>query len=1288
MRFIEHGPDIPDELLLALDEERVMFFCGAGVSQENAKLPSFMGLTKIVLAKIGVLPSEPAYKIFKHINKIKNRAHISGLIPVDRVFSALEKSNLKKREIEAIVAKALIPPKPPPPLKKFSLTAHRILLNLSTTKDKRTRLITTNFDRLFEKTRKRDGAKKLTTWQRPGFPNSSQIKTFEGIVYLHGMVNENDNGSDNGFVLSSASFGEAYLNEGSATRFFKEIISEYTVVFVGYGADDPPVHYLLEALGESGKKPDNIYAFQTRTQKEAAKKITKEKIAEKWQNKYVHAIVYDEEYGGSHRQLWETLRLWALRAKNLVGWQDKIIAMAQKGPEKLLPFQREQVMHLVSTLKGAQRFCASDNPPPATWLCVFDSARRLVVPTTMLQENGDEIKIAPFERYGLAMDPDPKNITPKDYIWDAFEINDQDKLEEQGNFIVQMKGHYALSVGELPKRLEHLGAWLARVSDQHAALWWAVRQVGIHWLVQEKIRGFLCDETNTAPSIGLAWHYLFDSWRPKADDRNALKSGWNLFEEDLNRFGWGMLMVRRYEELTKPQMVLRPGYYKEVIAPKKNDKTDATRLVRLKVLYNKNIYGIKIPDEWLGALTAVWKRNLDTAIRLEKEQGHYFSIRPLIIPTDGQDTSGIRASDNLTNIVFYYKSLLERLLISDSKQAKVESDAWDKEDNNVYARLRIWACQFPELVPNKELGQFFATMSRYFFWNSAHQHDLLFTLKTCWSRMPVPAKRAIEKLLLQGYEKPEGQEEQKYILYRARRVLLRLVWLKENDCVLDIDYDKEMALLQKDDPQFKPEYTKSVDRSTDGRVHRVISKTDPSVLCGLPFSEILDKSEKEINRHDDFSVEHDPFSGLCKVQPVRALAVLRYEAKQGNHRPWAWHKFLDSQKRKNDSVRFRRFIAEVLVGIPDKLIVELIQTLAWWLLSESEKLTPICVPVFEKLIKQIIKVMNKNHANKDAFITIRNGEPLSFNGVLNSNVGIITEALLSNPPIKNVKVGQIFPSNWKDIAEDMLNLPDDLGRHALVIFTFRLGWFYAIDPQWTHDNLLQPLFEGNPDTADAWWAGYLSGIRYLPTPELFKKIKPYLLARASNKDSQIKDDTPAMSQFILSNWSVDGEQRISDKEFHKILLDTGDDFHSRILWNIESFCEQDANPPYWKNKRLRLLEKVWPRDDLVLSPQISERLIKLAFADESAFPRLAKAILPLLGEITQGHMSLPYGEDKNSIIDKHSEAVLAILYKVLSESANQWPYKIEDTLDRIATVDPELKQDPRFKELQRRWAAR
>ena len=44
MRFIEHGPDIPDELLFAQDEGNVVFFCGAGVSRAYADLPDFSRL--------------------------------------------------------------------------------------------------------------------------------------------------------------------------------------------------------------------------------------------------------------------------------------------------------------------------------------------------------------------------------------------------------------------------------------------------------------------------------------------------------------------------------------------------------------------------------------------------------------------------------------------------------------------------------------------------------------------------------------------------------------------------------------------------------------------------------------------------------------------------------------------------------------------------------------------------------------------------------------------------------------------------------------------------------------------------------------------------------------------------------------------------------------------------------------------------------------------------------------------------------------------------------------------
>ena len=94
----------------------------------------------------------------------------------------------------------------------------------------------------------------------------------DGIVYLHGKVTSDYQGAKgDGFVLSSPQFGQAYLSEGWATSFFREIIDRYVVVFVGYAADDPPVHYLLEGLNRQLNERQ-VYAFQAGNADDAASK--------------------------------------------------------------------------------------------------------------------------------------------------------------------------------------------------------------------------------------------------------------------------------------------------------------------------------------------------------------------------------------------------------------------------------------------------------------------------------------------------------------------------------------------------------------------------------------------------------------------------------------------------------------------------------------------------------------------------------------------------------------------------------------------------------------------------------------------------------------------------------------------------------------------------------------------------------------------------------------------------------------------------------------------------------
>jgi hypothetical protein len=56
MQLIANGPDIPERLLDAHEEGRVVFLCGAGVSFP-AELPGFGGLVNRLYSGLGTIPS-------------------------------------------------------------------------------------------------------------------------------------------------------------------------------------------------------------------------------------------------------------------------------------------------------------------------------------------------------------------------------------------------------------------------------------------------------------------------------------------------------------------------------------------------------------------------------------------------------------------------------------------------------------------------------------------------------------------------------------------------------------------------------------------------------------------------------------------------------------------------------------------------------------------------------------------------------------------------------------------------------------------------------------------------------------------------------------------------------------------------------------------------------------------------------------------------------------------------------------------------------------------------------
>jgi len=240
MRFYADGPSIPDELLIARDEGRVVFFCGAGVSKERAGLPLFFKLANDVIKELKANDDEPACKILKEAQDIVRRTGVNGIIPADRIFGLLER-RFDVKIIQTEVAKAL------KPSVTVDLSAHKIMLDLSRTLDGNVRIVTTNFDLLFEAC-----DPSLPQSRPPRLPGPLRDEEFKGVIHLHGHVDQDySKAAGDEFILSSQGFGRAYLAEGWATSFIKSVLDRYIVVFIGYTADDPPVQYFLVKTGRT-----------------------------------------------------------------------------------------------------------------------------------------------------------------------------------------------------------------------------------------------------------------------------------------------------------------------------------------------------------------------------------------------------------------------------------------------------------------------------------------------------------------------------------------------------------------------------------------------------------------------------------------------------------------------------------------------------------------------------------------------------------------------------------------------------------------------------------------------------------------------------------------------------------------------------------------------------------------------------------------------------------------------------------------------------------------------------
>ncbi len=1267
MRFIANGPSIPDDLLIARDAGDVIFFCGAGVSRHRAGLPDFLKLGGDVIELLGAGEKSLARKLFRRIEEIGPMEGVGGLVATDRIFSLLERE-FEQRDVQAAVARAI------KPADDADLSAHRTLVDLSRGRDGTVRLVTTNFEPLFERC-----VPGIACHGPPNLPNPRSA-SFAGIVHLHGRVNDDYSGpADEEFIVSSGDFGRAYLSDGWATRFMQSLLARFQIVFVGYAADDPPVQYLLEALNLRAGNRSRLFAFQAGSNADDAAL---------WEHRGVRAIPFDNSNG--YDPLWESLEAWAERARDVDGWYATLLETASAGPVGLDPHVRGQVAHLVSTREGARRISLAEKPSPASWLLVLDPRQRFdkAGPVDPYGESSE--RIDPYQSLGLDFDTPPQPDEDDDDerlrdrkipegSWDALLPTRSDEDDGHDAGLANFCGQGARTDGPLSARLSHLGIWFQKVAHQPIALWWAAGRGPLHPRIADSIESWLQQDPDRWPDeIRRGWRFLIASWAEPERDPDR---GHYQLSHRVQREGWSEARVRDYADLFRPRLkVDRKFGLRHPLSWTENDYPSP--LLSYDVDYPHPYELLNIPDEQLAYAVGRFRENLDLARSLEREisgDDHVF-----MQTTRADDGAPPIACDafQVTGPIALFQQLMERLVALSREDARKEIARWPAQDHYIFGRLRIWAAASQVTSPT-ESADILLGFPDEVFWGSEQQRDLLYAIRDRWSQFSDDDRTRIEtRLRTTTYpwiKTESGGRPDAEAHYR----LDRLHWLTSQGVAFSFDVEAEMAALRAIAERWSERSGVEAADSNAPVVRTIATVADWHVLENIPVPEILDRA-REAGKADFFEyVERRPFNGLSQEKPARALAALVDGGKKGDVPVSFWSTFLRADGRKADRPRMAGAIAARLVSLQPEALATIAYPVSEWLQDFGDRVYGDLAPILDCLWDPLLAALRLREDNRK-----RQVDSSWANDALNAPVGKLVGVLMREPATKGLDIGQGFPEAWTARLEQLLGLPGDMRRHALVMIGFQTTWLFAIAPDWTAEHLLN-VVDQDGDDGDALWDGILWAAR-APSRNLFDRLKPGLLKRAQ-ASLRRRAETNVIAGFLLVGWGGDPEadppeQLVSSAELREILVESDDDLRGQVLWHIEHWSVDREGR--WRARLVPFLTDVWPNHRSVRTPEMSTRLVDLAMASDDLFPQVVAAIQPRLvpvrGGMLRGFMLKSEAEDHPATV--HPVAMLDLLWAILAEDASLWPYKIEDILAVLSEAE-ETKGDPRLSELRRRRAA-
>lgn len=1239
MQFVSNGPDIPNSLIQAHEDEKVVFFCGAGISCQ-AGLPTFEKLVNEIYDK-------------SRVERTSEEKELS----LDTQLNLLAQK-IPELEIRRALGEALIPNLSLPGAKD----THRALLELGKSKSSGAlRLITTNYDRMFHIVSAED-KKDLKFYSAPLLP-IPKVSSWDGLVFLHGLLPDPPNNSSlNQLIVTSSDFGLAYLTERWASRFLTELFKNYEVCFIGYKLSDPVLRYIVDALASDRRHGENTpptWAFVScEPSKEAEVEAT-------WKAKGINPILYTvpDSDKKDHSALHNTICKWAATYRDGITSKANIVqTYAPIHPSKSTPQDNfaGRMLWAISDPSGwpVKQFSEFEPLPALEWLLDVFSKKTF--------SRNDLIQ------FGI------KNISDFDKNF-KFSLIQRPTLSSAYSSMQLVSNNR--SDTELDPIMKAIGHWLTRHLGDPRLLFWVIENGGTlnpFWRGQivEKLNDI--ERNNDKPEaqqqknspdhlLITLWHLLLDnkiycneyffnffSWK------NAFRS------KGLNRH----LKFELLKSLSPKVKVSTSQYVRNHINKENWEKNTTFDLVLADPSISTLLKDFSQDANWKKALPhllidiqALLLEALEIMSDLDQADDILdpsWSAMPSIEP-------------HYQNRGFYKWTILVELLRDawletlgkDVTLARNIAQNWFNLPYLTFKRLALFAASQNECIRPECWIEWLLNNNAKYLWLSSVKREVMRLLTLQSSYLSSNDKAKLELAILAGPVE-RGQIGNDYDIW------LRLKKMQSSGVALDDNSLKKLDAisskypnLSSSNPQEKEEF--SFWMSLPGDVdHDIELKKSQEV----PKSKELLVKWLRTNNEQDAHYWSSGWRNVCRSEMHECISALVDLAHENIFQPIYWDIAIQTWSEDELLLQSYKFLPETLKALSNNFLVKILQSISHWLFSISKTSIENITPIVELISKLLDAIESATPEDNTTF---------SLFDAINHPVGVIAESIFNICFELKPSDGDKLPSNLLPLFNKFIISGNTSFRYAKSILAINTIYLYRLDEMWTKEKLLPLLdWKTNGDEAKYVWQGFLWSPRIFQP--LLVHIKKSFLETPNHYD-KLGECASSFANF-LTFAAIEGVEGYETREWSeaiKRLPQSGIDESAKLLPRLLT-TNKERHTEYWTNRVIPFWENIWPKELKYYSKSVIESLCLLCIYSDNLFQSALIEVGPYLEPIEKPVFIIEELQNLE-LCAKFPDDSLCFLGKII-ERKHHSIHGLKECLEKIKLAKPELRTASAMRELE------